>query len=83
MKFLPGQYNKEADVLFRWRRTKESRGTNAGDGRDAREKDESGRALVVNVSKEIDDYVRNVLHSDHMGLAGMLHKRRNWGLIAL
>lgn len=39
-------------------------------------------SLAVNVSDTIDDYTWDILLSGHMGLAGMLHRQRRWGLIA-
>lgn len=68
MKFVPGQYNEEVDVLLKWRRTEESRGTNRAKIGDEREHKGVGRELVVNVSEGLDDYMYNMLHSDQMGL---------------
>lgn len=38
--------------------------------------------LAVNVSENTNDYTCNILHSGHMDLEGMLHKRRSWGVKA-
>lgn len=80
-KFLPGQYNKEADILSRWRRDE---GVDKRDGDEQGEDDEQRGVetkMAVNVSANIDEYSWNVLYNGHMGLAGMLHRRKSWGLL--
>lgn len=77
-----GEYNEEADLLFRWRKVeKEEQGDRSG-SREALGRKEGKDLIVVNVSDIMDDYTWNILQSEHMGLSSILHKQRAWGLIA-
>lgn len=58
-----------------------SEGNERKSRKEARRKKMDGE-LTVNVSANLVDYVWDMLHSGHMGLPGMLHRRNSWGLVA-
>lgn len=41
-----------------------------------------GQEVSVNLSGSLDEYTWNILHSGYMGMEGMLHRRRKWGMAA-
>lgn len=77
MKFVLGEYNEEAYVLSRWRRIEGSRQGDCSKSREGQSMAEERELIAVNVSDLLDDYSWNILHSGHIGLARMLHRRRD------
>lgn len=75
VKFVPRQYNEEADLLSRWKRGTQSK-------EPAMEPSREKQTLAGNVSEDLNEYIWNIVHSGHMGMQGMLHIQRKWGIAA-
>lgn len=72
VKFVPREYNQEADLLSKWQ--------TRGDSEEAEERRKEcmlasrDEVLPVVVNANLDGYNWDLLHSGHMGLQSMWHK---------
>lgn len=84
IRFGPREYNPKADMLSRWgRKVEEGDKKGKERGRIGEEgcKDEL-RVEPSRVEDMLGEYMWNMLHTRHVGVRTMVHRKKSWGLHA-